>query len=115
MNNYIELLNRSEVPVILRRSGRTTAMLKHTLKSKKDVVIILAPTVEMAKHVLIKLFIDILEDVGIPYGITTTELTIKALGKTFIFDSEERFNLSYSKYDGRKDYDVHRDHTCYER
>lgn len=94
-----------------RRTGRTTRILKHMLKSKFDTVLYLARNNTMSKYHR-DMFLKILDEMKIPYVRRDTEIKVVVLGKRFIFRGEDQDFQSYLI--GFPVIDIHRDHTCYE-
>lgn len=96
-----------------RRTGRTTRMLKKALTSKKKTIFIVAPTLTMSKHLLFEMFAHELKVQKIDHDISMSKLQVKVGDRTFIFTSEDRIQ-DCCHYKGYRDYDIYRDHTCYE-
>ena len=94
-----------------RQTGRTTRTLVAMYRTEKDIAFYLCPNLDMCKYHMRK-FIDLIPKHDLK--IIHSKMQVEQFGKTFIFISEQRFN-DPSYYKGLHDYDVFRDHTCFER
>lgn len=114
MHGHIKLQENDNIRYFEeRRTGRTTRMLKAALKSKKGIVFIIAPTLQIAKLCIIPMFLYQLDMNNVDYTFVKSKLQVKVGNKTFVFTNEESLNDT-SYYKGLNDYDIYRDHTCYE-
>lgn len=103
-----------------RRTGRTTRILEKMKKSSFQNVVYLARTQEMSRYHM-EMFIESLKPEGCckccqsfhgkAIEIIRSKMMVIVGSRTFYFKGEDTPDLFFK---GLCNYDIHRDHTCYE-